>query len=491
MGCSKSCRTRWSREEQWLVREQVKRTVGVPNDGRWKLPADWMWSKASDFSRVVGGSTPRNASDNSNYNSEGIPWITPADLSGYAKATIGIGRRSLAKHVVNRNALVPTGSVLISSRAPVGYCAVAANPLTTNQGFRSLILNESINPFFIRYYVIYSKEYLQANASGTTFKEISGSVLGDLLFPLAPIDIQERVVARVDELFAELDDAEAALSRARSDLATWRKALLKAAVTGELTADWRADNPPTETGAELLARILADRRARWLADPRNRGKRYIEPEEPDTTILPILPTSWVWANLEAFLVGGIQNGLYMSQSAYGTGAPIIRIDDFQPAKARPSAALRRVTVSSTIHDIYSLNEGDCVINRVNSLSHLAKSFMVRKQHLPALFESNMMRAKPSTMMVLDYLETYLASDIGRSRLCRNAKAAVNQASINQTDVNLTPVPLPPICEQIAIVEMISRQLNPANDDDLMSLEKAGSILRQSILAAAFRGELVA
>ena len=85
--------------------------------------------------------------------------------------------------------------------------------------------------------------------------------------------MQRAIVARIDELFTELDDGEAALARARADLGTWRKALLKAAVTGELTADWRAANPPTETGADLLARILAERRALR----RNGRKVYIEP----------------------------------------------------------------------------------------------------------------------------------------------------------------------------------------------------------------------
>ena len=103
----------------------------------------------------------------------------------------------------------------------------------------------------------------------------------------------------------------------------------------------------------------------------------------------------------------------------------------------------------------------------------------------------MMRAKSSTIMVLDFLETYLASDIGRSRLCRNAKAAVNQASINQADVSLTPVPVPPASEQAAIVEMTSDQLNFGSTDELAGLEAASATLRQSILAAAFRGDLVA
>ncbi len=101
-------------------------------------------------------------------------------------------------------------------------------------------------PEFFRYYVIYNRRYFVENASGTTFKELSGEVMSDLLFPIAPLAEQRRIVARIDELFTEIADGEAALARARDDLDTWRRALLKAAVTGELTTEWREANLPNE-----------------------------------------------------------------------------------------------------------------------------------------------------------------------------------------------------------------------------------------------------
>ena len=98
--------------------------------------------------------------------------------------------------------------------------------------------------------------------------------------PCPPRGTKIAVIARIDELFTDLDDGEAALARARVDLGAWRKALLKAAVTGELTADWRAANPPTETGADLLARILDERRARWLDEPPQRSKALHRAKQP-------------------------------------------------------------------------------------------------------------------------------------------------------------------------------------------------------------------
>lgn len=462
-----------------------------PVEGRWALPDGWSWHRAQDIAKIVGGSTPKNAADTTNYSEDGTPWLTPADLSGYSRPTIDRGRRNLAPHVVSRSALLPAGAVLISSRAPVGYCAVASNPMVTNQGFRSLILADHLDPFFVRYYVLFSRKYLEDHASGTTFKELSGGALGDLVFPVPPLGVQRQIVARIDELFAEINDGEAALARARDNLATWRKALLKAAVTGELTADWRAANPYKETGADLLTRILADRRSEWAVEPANRGKRYKEPDAVSAVGLPNLPESWVWTNVDSILLSGIQNGLYLPQSSYGDGHPILRIDDFQSGTARPSTQLRLVSTDIETARAYALNKGDLIVNRVNSMTHLAKSFLVRDQHVPALFESNMMRMKPSKMLDLDYLEYYISSDIGRSRLCRNAKAAVNQASVNQTDVKTTPIPLPPLDEQNVIATRVRSLIaeTEAGADNLATMSVYSATLRQSILAAAFRGEL--
>jgi type I restriction enzyme, S subunit len=196
--------------------------------GLWDLPSSWAWATASSFATVVGGGTPREALDPANYAEGGTPWITPADLSGFFGTHITKGARSLSERgFANSSArTLPAGAVLFSSRAPIGYCVVAANPICTNQGFKSLILKGKISAEFIRYYMLFNKKYFVDNASGTTFRELSGSTLQGLLFPLAPLAEQQRIVGRIDELFGEIIEGKAALERARRDLDTWRRALL-------------------------------------------------------------------------------------------------------------------------------------------------------------------------------------------------------------------------------------------------------------------------
>ena len=121
---------------------------------------------------------------------------------------------------------------------------------------------------------------------------------------MPPTAEQRRIVARIDELFAEIDEGEAALERARQGLDTWRRALLKAAVTGELTRDWREANRPAETGADLLARIRAEREANGCHRSRRAPSRQ---RNRSITSVPArnCRSGWVWARLEE-IVGRIR-----------------------------------------------------------------------------------------------------------------------------------------------------------------------------------------
>lgn len=204
-----------------------------------------------------------------------------------------------------------------------------------------------------------------------------------------------------------------------------------------------------------------------------------------------LPQGWVWTEIETLVESGIQNGIYLPKSKYGSGTPILRIDDFQDGFSRPSNQLNLVRAKPEDIEKYSLNEGDLVINRVNSPSHLGKCLPVRSRNIPALFESNMMRLRLFQAANVFFLAFYLRSHLGKSRLISNAKWAVNQASINQTDVGTTPVPLPPLAEQHRIVAKIE-ELFTQLDAGVELLKKVKAKLkryRQAVLKAAVEGDL--
>jgi type I restriction enzyme S subunit len=151
---------------------------------------------------------------------------------------------------------------------------------------------------------------INANTPSVTVKHLSSKTIGDIGLPLPPRAEQTRFVAKLEELLSDLDAGVAELKTAQKKLGQYRQSLLKAAVEGALTAECREHNTPSETGAQLLQRILIERRARWefkqLGKFKEQGKsppigwqkRYPEPVQPNTSGLPELPEGWVWASLD-------------------------------------------------------------------------------------------------------------------------------------------------------------------------------------------------
>ncbi|MBP6582607.1 MAG: restriction endonuclease subunit S [Chromatiaceae bacterium] len=177
------------------------------------IPASWRWCRLDVVGAVIGGGTP-SAADVENFAepTAGIPWLTPADLGGYTELYIARGSRDLSEKGFKTSSatMLPAGSVLFTSRAPIGYVAIAANPVTTNQGFKSIIPYVSECSRFIALAMKAFAPEINAKAPGTTFKEVSGKIVAGVSLPLPPLAEQHRIVAKVDELMALCDRLEAA-----------------------------------------------------------------------------------------------------------------------------------------------------------------------------------------------------------------------------------------------------------------------------------------
>jgi len=246
--------------------------------------------------------------------------------------------------------------------------------------------------------------------------------------PLRPVAEQRRIVAEIEKQFSRLDEAVANLQRVKASLRRYVTAILEEAFS--------------------------------------------------------MPAS---CTLGDEIADGPQNGLYLPKSEYGSGTPILRIDDYQTDWCRARGELRAVRASDDQIRAWALHEGDLVINRVNSTTHLGKCLSVSRALQGTLFESNMMRMRVTSRVLPRYAELYLGSKIGRSRLTRNAKWAVNQASINQQDVRSTPMPLPPLADQHRIVAEVDRRLSIVREveAEVNANLKRAQALRQAVLARAF------
>jgi type I restriction enzyme S subunit len=178
------------------------------------IPEGWKWIKVEDFAEVVSGGTPRT--DKPEFWNGDIAWITPKDLSDFKFRYIERGERNISREgLENSNAkLLPRGTILLSSRAPVGYLAIAKNELSTNQGFQSLIPKENAISEFLYYLLKNNIEYLKSQASGTTFGELSKSTLKKLIFPLPPLHEQKAIA----EVLSSIDDKIELLHRQNKTL---------------------------------------------------------------------------------------------------------------------------------------------------------------------------------------------------------------------------------------------------------------------------------
>lgn len=198
-----------------------------------EIPEGWDDGTLEDLGQIVGGSTPSTQSSE-NFTTEGTPWITPNDLSnnqgnkfisrgGQDVSADGIKSASLKKY--------PAGTVLLSSRAPIGYMAISRNEVTTNQGFKSFIPNKGFSTEFIYYTVKNSLKAITQYASGSTFKEVSGGTLKTVKVVLPIAAMSDAFTEKVKPIFSQQDSIE----RENAELTKLRDWLLPMLMNGQVT----------------------------------------------------------------------------------------------------------------------------------------------------------------------------------------------------------------------------------------------------------------
>ena len=168
---------------------------------------EWKECTIADLGMVVGGATP-STKDPENYDGGMIPWITPKDLSNYSDRYISRGERNITEKGLNgcSTQLMPRHSVLFTSRAPIGYIAIADNEVCTNQGFKSVVPNEQTDYLFLYYLLKFNKEKIEGLGSGTTFKEVSGSTMRGITVKVPKsLDVQRAIGRYLDSIDTKIE----------------------------------------------------------------------------------------------------------------------------------------------------------------------------------------------------------------------------------------------------------------------------------------------
>ncbi len=344
--------------------------------------------------------------------------------------------------------------------------------------------------------------YASANSAGVNLPRVSAQRLGKYRFGLAPLPEQRRIVARIESLFAELDEGVAALKRAEANLERYRASVLKSAVEGRLTEQWRKENPPEETGEQLLRRILAERRKRWEAEqlakfeaqgrkpPRNWKAKYKEPVAPDASGLPELPEGWCWATVDQVSLT-VQYGSSAKTSPEPEGVPVLRMGNIQQG-ALDLQDLKYLPFDHREFPKLLLRDGDLLFNRTNSAELVGKTAVYRGRPDPCSFASYLISVRILRARLSPVVANALNSSWGRAWIASVVSQQVGQANVNGTKLRGFPFPLPPEAELGEII----RRSDDASDAVMRSTGAIADLLhqttalRQSILKRAFEGRLV-
>ena len=326
------------------------------------------------------------------------------------------------------------GDVLISMTRP-NLNAVAIVPpeldgAIGSTGFHVLRANDDVDPRWL-FNAVQSRDFIETMedfVQGALYPAVRPKDIRGYELHVPPLEEQRRVLDDIEKQFSRLDEAVANLQRVKANLKRYTDSVY----------------------AEVFG------------------------QQPNCTLGDLIEV-------------GPQNGLYLPKEMYGDGVPILRIDDYQTTWIRPLAELRRVKATPDQIATWALREGDLVINRVNSMTHLGKCALIPPTLVGTVFESNMMRMRMNNDVLPRYVEHYLASRLGKTRLTENAKWAVNQASINQKDVRATPIYLPIGSVQQEIVADVDRRLSiiKGTEVEVDANIKRAQALRQATLRKAF------
>lgn len=233
--------------------------------------------KLSEIGQIVAGGTPKTKIEE--YWNGDVPWITPKDLSSHAGMYISRGERNISQVGLDNSSakLLPKGTVLFTSRAPIGYVAIARNEVTTNQGFKSIIVNDEHDNIFTYYLLKNNIDIIENHANGSTFKEISGSVMKSLEFGIPSLREQKAIA----HILSTLDDKIEVNNQINKTLENMAQAIFK-----QWFVDFEFPNengePYKSSGGEMVESELGTIPKGWEVVQFRDIFRFVKGKKPKT-----------------------------------------------------------------------------------------------------------------------------------------------------------------------------------------------------------------
>ena len=451
-----------------------------------QLPEGWAWATLDEFTQGRGQSLDPSRHKAETFELYSIPGFdagAPELLNGSA-----IGS---AKQMVN------AGDVLLSKINPrINRVWLVGE----DRGFRQIAStewivfprNDYINGDYLKFFLRqhHVRNFLASNVSGVggSLMRIKASTLDGYPIPVAPRDEQRRIVEKIEALFAELDKGEESLRQVQKLLARYRQSVLKAAVTGELTADWRARHAGNlEHGRDLLARILKARRENW----QGRGK-YKEPVEPDTSSLPELPEGWVWATVGqiADVIGGLTKN--SKRVSMPLRRPMLRVANVYQNRLDLSDIHETGLTESELERALLKPLDLLVVEGNGSKDQIGRMALWRGEIPGAVHQNHLIKVRLIEKGMVEFLLWWFQSPDGRQMIEMVASSSSGLHTLSISKIESFAVPLPSLDEAQEITSQVREallrieQLNIYTEAEL----RRSAALRRSILKDAFVGRLV-
>ena len=466
------------------------------------LPEGWVWATVGQVARIESGQTPKGIKDIKNDGN--IPWYKVGDMNAEGNERYMVAAEyHLTKSDIEllKLKIRPRGTIIFPKRGGAIYTnkkRILSKDGSYDLNTMGLVVNSSCSKYF---WFWFSSIDLGSLSDGSNVPQINHPDIAPLVFPLPPTNEQCRIVAKIEELFSRLDAGVKALKQVQAQLKQYRQAVLKAAVEGKLTAQWREEHKgELEPASELLQRILRERREKWEGKqiaryeakgqkpPRDWREKYKEPAQPDTSNLPELPEGWVWGTLSVLCI--VQGGFaFKSKDYQEEGIPLLRISNIRGKEVDFSKDV--VFLDETYLDLYPdfiLEKNDIVIALSGATTG---KYGIYELEETAFLNQRVGRIKYHTQSLIStrYIFHYLA--IIRDSILTEAYGAA-QPNISPRELAEFTIPIPPLTEQYVIAEEIDRLFSIADttEDGMRQEINRSAYLRQSILKRAFSGKLV-
>ncbi len=398
-------------EKAELVKQgKIKKPKPLPEiseeEKPFELPMGWEWVTLATVGEIVGGGTPK--SDNPQYWAKnGIKWLTPADLYGLKGKYISSGARDISPTGLSNSSarLMPKGSVLFSSRAPIGYVAIADAELSTNQGFKSCVPYIKDSAEYIYYFLMASAKKIDAEASGTTFKEVSGAIVSKILFPLPPLSEQLKIVSRANELMSLCDQLEqhtlTSLDAHQQLVETLLTTLTDSQNADELAENWARISDHFDTLFTTEASI--DTLKQTILQLAVMGKLVQSSDVVE------------YKKLKTFLSFGPRNGFSPVESKNNTRIKVLKLGATSYGELNiQESKFVDIDIDNNSH-LY-INEGDILIQRGNSANFVGCNVLVKENHKNIIYPDLMMKIRTNENLLPEYASIWLSSPLARD-LC--------------------------------------------------------------------------